>query len=107
MMEDGRCGWRRGDGEKGEDLLRGLKETDAAQFLVGDTTHGNRSCKSYTIPVVGGEYGLGLILTHEVANDFRAFCHEAVFTLAELLLFQLTDIFYLIFANHFGFCLQR
>ena len=96
-----------GDGEEGKDLLGSLEETDATELVVGDTTHGDRSRESYTIPVFGGENGLWLVLAHEIANYFGPFCHEALFTLAELLLFQLTDIFYLIFANHFGFCLQR
>ena len=92
-----------GNGEEGEDLLGVLEETDAAELIVGYAIHGTVPM----IPFVGGEDGDGLVAAQEVANDFRTLGHEAVFTLSELLLFQLTDIFYLIFANHLSFCLQR
>ena len=90
------------DGEEGEDLLGILEETDTAELVVGDATYVSRA-----VPLFGGINGYWLVFAHEVAYDFRTFCHKAVLTLAELLLFQLADIFYLIFANHFGFCLQR
>lgn len=97
-----------GDREESEDLLGSLEETDATE-LVG--RYGSQFGVIITLhslyPLFDGEDGFWLVLAHEVAYYFRSFCHKAVFTLAELLLFQLTDIFYLIFANHFGFCLQR
>ena len=95
--------WYDREWEEGEDLLGVLEETDAAELIVGNAIHGTVPM----IPFVGGEDGDGLVAAQEVANDFRTLGHEAVFTLAELLLFQLTDIFYLIFANHLSFCLQR
>lgn len=41
-----------------------------------------------------------LVSGEEIADNLRALCDEESFTAAILLLFQLTDEFYLIFADH-------
>ena len=50
--------------------------------------------------VVGGVDGYWQGALHKVANDFWPFGHKQSFTTAELLLFQLFNKFYLVFAYH-------
>jgi hypothetical protein len=58
-------------------------------------------------PFLGGEDGLWAGVLHQVAYHLGTLGHKKAFAPAELLGFQLTDKFYLVFANHFAFCLQR
>ena len=88
-----------------------LEETDAAELVGGDfLNHGYRAMiracgisRPVSLilfqPLGGGEERMGLVMGKEVADHLRAFCHEEPLTTAELLLFQLTDEFDLIFTD--------
>jgi hypothetical protein len=87
-----------GEGEEGEDLLGMLEEADAAQFVVGDELGGD-ACRS--LPVGGSENSLWTVALEEVAHDFRPLGHEDALATAILLLFELSDVFELVFTDHF------
>ena len=107
-VEGGRWKVEGGDGEEGQHLLGMLEETDALELFFRDKCQAGEGDVCRRCPGFRGEDGLGRISAKEVANDFRTFCDKKAFTFPIFLQFQLSDVLYLVFANHFfPFCLQR
>ena len=75
-----------------------LEEADATELIVGDELG---SDASRSLPFGGGENGLRTVALEQVAHYFRALGNKEIFATAIFLLFELTDVLQLIFADHF------
>ena len=104
---------RGGQGEEGENLLGVLLEGEAAELVVGNRCGGDGGGEHQEPilmqPLFGGEEHLGDVAgTEQIAYHLVALGNEEAFLFAELLLFELANVFNLVLRNHyFVFCVQK